>query len=396
MPLHPTESRALGAYRERFGGEPEVLASAPGRVNLIGEHTDYGGGFVLPCAVGRRVAVAAGRGLPDEPGVLFSSDFGEARPLQSEPGADGGSSWADYPRGVVWALGEAGYEAGGFRAAFAGDVPLGAGLSSSAAVEAATVLALDRLFRLDLDRREAALLCRRAENGYVGVQSGILDQFASLMCREGEALFVDCRTLEARPVPLDLDRANLSLLVCDTNAPRVLAETGYNDRREVSERAAKTLGLAELRDASPGDLERLGGEELRRARHVVTENARVLRAVEALEGGDFREFGGLMYASHASMRDDYEISTPSHDAFVELAREAGALGARLTGGGFGGCAISLVPSENVDGLKQATFSRFAKLALPRPDFYTFLPAAGARVVPGQPSGQAEANGGAGR
>lgn len=366
-----TSKRAVEAYRKVFGEEPEVLASAPGRVNLIGEHTDYNGGFVLPCAIDRRIAVAAGRGE----GGLYSADFGDSRLLSS--GKD--SSWADYPRGVAWALEEAGYETGPFRAAFAGDVPLGAGLSSSAAIEAATVLALDALLGLGLERREAALLCRRAENGFVGVMSGILDQYASLMCREGEALFVDCRSLEARSVPLDLGSSGLSLLVCDTNVRRGLGETAYNDRRKTCESAAKRIGVEELRDASPEDLCRLSGEELKRARHVVTENRRVLKAVEALEERRFENFGALMYESHASMRDDYEISTPAHDAFVELARESGAPGARLTGGGFGGCAISVLPSEKTEDLRRSVEGSFAGLDYKKPDFYEFSPAAGAKV-----------------
>ncbi|MGH3090582.1 MAG: galactokinase [Rubrobacteraceae bacterium] len=369
--MREVEEKAVRAYGEKFGEKPEIVASAPGRINLIGEHTDYNGGFVLPCAIDRRVAVAAGRDGEE----LYSADFKESRPLE---GRD--SSWADYPRGVVWALGEAGYEAGHFRAAFAGDVPLGAGLSSSAAIEAATILALDGLLGLDLDLKDAALLCRKAENGFVGVGSGILDQYASLMCERGAALFIDCRSLEARPVPLDLGKAGLSLLVCDTNIRRGLATTGYNDRRKTCESAAKSLGVEELRDAGPEDLDLLSGEELKRARHVVLENERVLEAVSALEAEDFAAFGGLMFDSHASMRDDYEISTAAHDAFVELAKDAGALGARLTGGGFGGCAISLVPVASVKTLVQAAGSSFAESGFERPDFYEFSPASGARVV----------------
>lgn len=364
------EKRAVEAYRDEFGEEPEVVASGPGRINLIGEHTDYNGGFVLPCAIGRRVAVAMGRG----DGGLFSADFEQSRPLSGKD-----SSWADYPRGVAWAMGEAGYEVEPFRAAFAGDVPLGAGLSSSAAIEAATILALDALFDLGLDLKEAALLCRRAENGFVGVMSGILDQYASLMCEKGAALFIDCRSLEARPVPLDLEGNGLTLLVCDTNIRRGLGETEYNDRRRTCESAAEKLGVKELRDAKPDDIARLSGEEVKRARHVVTENGRVLDAVESLEAGDFEKFGSLMYESHASMRDDYEISTPAHDAFVELAKDSGVFGARLTGGGFGGCAIAVVPSGRVEALRLATSSRFDGLGFSRPDFYGFPPADGARV-----------------
>jgi galactokinase len=370
--LREMEERAARAYRERFDDEPEVIASAPGRINLIGEHTDYNGGFVLPCAVGRRVAVAIGRG-GDE---LYSTNFDEARPMSSEKD----SSWADYPRGVAWAIGKAGHKVGDFRAVFAGDVPRGAGLASSAAIEAATALALDALFGLGVDRKELAVLCQRAENEFVGVATGIMDQYASLLCEEGAALLVDCRSLEAQSVPLDLEEAGLALLVCDTQVERGLVDTGYNDRRTTCERAAKTLGVEQLRDAREEDLERLSGEELKRARHIVSENARVLEAVGALRAGNFRELGRLMYASHASMRDDYEISTQELDAFVELAEEAGALGARLTGAGFGGCAIALVQNRETDALARDILRVFAERGFEEPAFYEFVPAAGAEVV----------------
>jgi galactokinase len=370
--LREIEQRAARAYRERFAEEPELLASAPGRINLIGEHTDYNGGFVLPCAVSRRVVVAVGRG-GDE---LYSTNFDEARPLAGEKD----SSWADYPRGVAWAIGEAGGEIERFRAVFSGDVPLGSGLSSSAAIEAATALALDALFGLGMDRKELAVLCQRAENEFVGVQSGIMDQYASLLCKEGAALLVDCRSLEAQNVPLDLNRANLALLVCDTRVERGLADTGYNDRRAACERAARALGVEQLRDAREEDLELLSGEELKRARHIVTENARVLEAVGALRAEDFRELGRLMYASHDSMRRDFEISTQELDAFVELARGAKALGARLTGAGFGGCAIALVRDGETEALTQEVQQMFAERGFEEPAFYEFVPAAGAEVV----------------
>jgi galactokinase len=370
--LREIEDQASRAYTERFGGEPEVVASAPGRINLIGEHTDYNGGFVLPCAVGRRVAVAAARD-GDE---LYSTNFDETRRLTD--GKD--SSWADYPRGVARAFAEAGYEVGDFRAAYAGDVPLGSGLSSSAAIEAATALALDALFEFGVDRKELAVLCQRAENEFVGVQSGIMDQYASLLCEAGAALLVDCRSLEAESVPLDLDAVNLSLLVCDTRVERGLADTGYNDRRAACERAAETLGVEQLRDATVEDLGRLSGEELKRARHIVTENARVLEAVEALRSGDFRELGRLMYASQASMRDDFEISTRELDAFVALAEAAGALGARLTGAGFGGCAIALVQKSESEALTRDVARAFSDRGFEEPVFYEFVAAAGAEIA----------------
>jgi galactokinase len=370
--LREIEEKAVQAYRTRFEENPELVASAPGRINLIGEHTDYNGGFVLPCAIGHRVAVAAAHGGVE----LYSSNFNETRTMSDEKD----SSWADYPRGVAWGFGEEGREVGGFRAAFAGDVPLGSGLSSSAAIEAATALALDALFGLGMGRKELAVLCQRAENEFVGVNSGIMDQYASLLCEEGAALLVDCRSLEAESVPLDLESAGLALLVCDTRVERGLADTGYNERRAACERAARTLGVEQLREAGVEDLDRLSGEDLKRARHIVTENARVLEAVEALRTEDFCELGRLMYRSHASMRDDFEISTRELDAFVELAETTGALGARLTGAGFGGCAIAVVRTEETEALARGARETFAGCDFEEPVFYEFVPAAGAEVA----------------
>jgi galactokinase len=369
--LRETEQKAAEAYTEMFGGSPDLVASAPGRINLIGEHTDYNGGFVLPCAIDRRIAVAAGKGE----GGLYSADFDESREAGEKDG-----SWADYPRGVAWAMAKDGNRVAPFEAAFAGDVPLGSGLSSSAAIEAATALALDDLFGLDIERKDLAVLCQRAENDYVGVASGIMDQYACLLCEAGAALLVDCRSLEAHSVPLDLAAAGLALVVCDTRVERGLADTGYNDRRATCERAARALGIVELRDATDEDLNRLSGEELKRARHVVSENARVLAAVEALKDNDFDEFGRLMYASHASLREDYEVSTPELDTFVETARKHGAKGARLTGAGFGGCAIALVPESRIDEVTEACRRAFAEHDLQEPAFYEFVPAAGAELA----------------
>ena len=369
--MRETEQRAARAYNEQFGNEPDLVASAPGRVNLIGEHTDYNGGFVLPCAIDRRIAVAVGTGG----GGLYSADFDETRQVGEKD-----DSWADYPRGVGWAMGEAGHEVGRFRAAFAGDVPLGSGLSSSAAIEAATALAIDALFGFGIERTDLAVLCQMVENDYLGVGTGIMDQYASLLCKAGVALLIDCRSLEAQSVPLDLTAASLILLVCDTRVERGLADTGYNDRRATCERAASTLGIEELRDATEGDLDLLSGAELKRARHIVSENARVLEAVEALENNDFDVFGRLMYASHASLRDDFEVSTPELDTFVKTAKAHGAIGARLTGAGFGGCAIALVPEAKTAAVTNAAKQAFAEHKFKDPAFYEFVPAAGAELA----------------
>ena len=370
--MRQIEQRAVRAYREQFLEEPALVASAPGRVNLIGEHTDYNGGFVLPCAIDRRVALAVGYGG----GQLYSADFHERCPLAGNRQG----SWVDYPRGIVWAMKERGFDVPLLRGAFAGDVPLGSGLSSSAAIEAATALALDALLHLGIAKKDLAVLCQRAENAFVGVNSGIMDQYASLLCQAGTALLIDCRSLEAEPVPLDLGRAGLILLVCDTQVSRELGATGYNARRQACERAAQTLGVRELRDADVQDLEKLSGEELKRARHVITENARVLEAVQALQRQDFGTFGRLMYASHRSLRDDYEVSTPELDAFVEIALQSSALGARLTGAGFGGCALALIKSEDAEALALSVQHYFEARGFKQPVFYPFQPEAGAEVA----------------
>jgi len=365
------EQRAILAYWEQFHEEPVLVASAPGRVNLIGEHTDYNDGFVLPCAIDRRIAVAVGHG----DGQLYSVNFQEMRPLLDR--REG--SWADYPNGVVWAMREQGYEVPLFRGAFVGDVPPGSGLSSSAAIEAATALALDTFFHLRLSRKSLTLLCQHAENAFVGVNSGIMDQYASLLCQAETALLIDCRSLEAELVPLHLAEAGLTLFICDTQVARELGATGYNARRQTCKRAADIIGLKSLRDAHIDDLEKLSGEELRRARHVVTENARVLKGADALRRRDFAAFGRLMIESHRSLRDDYEVSTPELDAFVDLVVKFGALGARLTGAGFGGCALALMKREDRETLTQIVLHHFAARGFKQPVFYAFQTTAGAEV-----------------
>ena len=366
------ERRAANAYTDVFGVGPELIGSAPGRVNLIGEHTDYNGGFVLPCAINFRVATAMGVGT----GELFSVDFDEARPS----GGCKEGSWADYPRGVAWALADAGHTVGRFQAAIAGDVPRASGLSSSAAIECAMAVALNDLFRFELEYTELARLCQRAENRFVGVNSGIMDQYASLLCQRDAALLIDCRSLEATQVPLRLEDAGLSLLVCDTKVERALGKTGYNDRRAACERAARELGVELLRDATREDLERLSGVDLKRARHVVSEDERVLKAAEALQDGDYEALGRLMYASHESLRADYEVSTPELDAFVAVSSQCQALGARLTGAGFGGCAIALIARGTVEELEEAVLRRFAEAGYGKPAFYEVQPSDGAEVT----------------
>ncbi len=369
------EERAAAAYRERFGSEPTVIASAPGRVNLIGEHTDYNGGFVLPCAIDRRVAVALAAAA-DGQSLLFSADLKESYPLS----AARAGRWTDYPSGVFSTLAAAGVALPPVYLAVAGDVPMGAGLSSSAAIEAATALALTTLAGRTIPRSELARLCQRAENTFVGVSSGIMDQYAALLCEAHHALLLDCRSLAAEAIPLDLDAAQLALVICDTQVRRALRSSAYNARQEACARAAQMLGKSLLREAEPADLARLSGEELKRARHVISEDARVLAAVAALRRRDFAAFGALLYASHQSLRDDFEVSIPALDTFVAVAQDVGAAGARLTGAGFGGCAIALIAASAVERLQEAVSAQFASQQFAAPTWYTVIPSAGAEVI----------------
>jgi galactokinase len=347
--LADQQRRVVEAFQERTGRDPDGVWAAPGRVNLIGEHTDYNDGFVLPAAIDRQVVAAAGR-RPGGRLRVWSLQTGPPAELElSGIGPGRVEGWAAYPAGVAWALGQAGVEVGGVDLVVDGDVPAGAGLSSSAALECATATALADLSGGGLDRVALAGVARRAENEVVGVPSGVMDQMVSMLGRAGHALFLDTRSLGTEQVPLPLEAAGLCLLVLDTRAGHRLVDGAYADRRAACEAAAAVLGVAALRDATLERVEaaagELGEERLRRARHVVTENARVLEAVELLRAGALDRLGPLLAASHASLRDDYEVSSPELDTAVEAAVAAGAIGARMTGAGFGGSAIALAGAE---------------------------------------------------
>ncbi|HWD44044.1 MAG TPA: galactokinase [Actinomycetota bacterium] len=375
-------ARVAAAFRERAGRDPDGVWAAPGRVNLIGEHTDYNDGFVLPAAIDRLVLAAAGR-----------RDDGRLRlwSLQSEPPADlelaevgpgKVDGWAAYPAGVAWALGQAGVEVGGADLLVDGDVPAGAGLSSSAALECATAIALADLEGAGLDRVALAGLARRAENEVVGVPSGAMDQMVSMLGRAGHALFLDTRSLETEQVPLPLEAAGLRLVVIDTRAGHRLVDGAYADRRAACEAAAATLGVPALRDATQERVEAaadaLGEEGLRRARHVVSENARVLEALRLLRAGELERLGPLLVASHASLRDDYEVSSPELDTAVEAAVDAGAVGARMTGAGFGGSALALARADLVGRIDERVRAAFAAAGFGPPAVAAVVPSDGAR------------------
>jgi galactokinase len=343
--------RPAALFSEVFGDATgAVVARAPGRVNLIGEHTDYNEGFVLPIIIDRHVEVIARR-RSDRQVRLFACDLDEKREVDLDQPIDStDSGWLPYVLGVVHELARREKIDRGLDLAFRSNVPIGAGLSSSAAIEVATALALDAAFNLWLDPVEMALLCQEVEHRYAGVRCGIMDQFASRLGRPDYALLIDCRSLEARHVPLPFDGHRV--VIIDSGVRRELADSRYNDRRAECEEAVAILGDAEpsitsLRDVSAKNLSDhqslLSPVQLSRARHVVSENERVLEACACLASGDLPTVGRMMNASHLSLRDDYEVSHPALDRLVEeAARIDGVLGARLTGAGFGGCAVNLV------------------------------------------------------
>jgi galactokinase len=356
--------------------------AAPGRVNLIGEHTDYNDGYVLPFALPLRTYASAS--TVDSPQWMVSSAsfdgvvaFG---PEQLKPG--GVDGWAAYVAGIVWALREAGYEPPGARIALRSEVPVGSGLSSSAALECAVLTALCDLGDLDLPVPDRPKLAQRAENRYVGVPSGIMDQSASTLCREGHALFLDCRSLATEHIPFDLAAAGLAVLVIDTRAPHRHTDGEYAVRRHTCEQAAAVLGVPALRDVTDlSVLEKLPDEVSRkRVRHVVTENQRVLDTVALLRAGRPAGIGPLLTASHASMRDDYEITVPEVDTAVEAALSAGAYGARMTGGGFGGCVLALIDVPAADAVTDAVTKAFADKGFTPPATFVAVPSGGATRV----------------
>jgi galactokinase len=369
-----------GWFAECYGTQPEGAWHAPGRVNLIGEHTDYNEGFVLPFALPRGVCAAASR-RDDEVIELRSRQARgspAALPLAAlAPGAVTG--WAAYPAGVAWALREAGHPVGGASLAIDADLDAGAGLSSSAALECATALALTDLYQLSVPLPELAALARRAENDFAGIPTGIMDQSASLLCQAGHALLLDCRTGETSLVPLALREAGLVLVVIDTGVRRELSDGRYAERRRACEEAARVLGVPSLRclTKSPA-VGQLDPVLERRVRHVVTENARVLQTVELLCAGDPARCGPVLTASHASLRDDFEVSWPQADTAVEAALAGGALGARMTGGGFGGSVIALAAAARIGSIRAAITAAYASRGWQPPLFTEALPSPGAR------------------
>jgi galactokinase len=377
-----TIERVKRAFAERFGGAPDLIAQAPGRVNLIGEHTDYNDGFVLPLAIDRGTVVAAR--LKGDDIRVYAADFDQedrftfAERLDALPG-----DWRNYVRGVIALLTEQEIAPQGMELAIAGDVPQGAGLSSSASLEVAVGLAVSALAGAEMDRTQLAQLAQRAENEFAGCACGIMDQLVSARAKAEHALLIDCRSLECRPVPLPESAA---VLIVHSGVERGLVDSAYNERRQQCEAAARHFGVQALRDAEHAHVEGSGALDelvLRRARHVVTENARTVEAADVLAGDDMARLGRLMAESHDSMRDDFEITTPEIDRLVALLqREIGdAGGARMTGGGFGGCVIALLPGDRVEAVVAAVRAEYRPPNGKPPLIHVCRPASGAGLLP---------------
>ena len=365
-------------FQTLFGHLPEVISEAPGRVNLIGEHIDYSEGFVLPFAIANRTHAAISR---SSDGLVRISSHQRRNNIFSiaisdvKPGSKG--DWEKYVLGVIWSLGIT----EGLNILVDGNVPAGAGLSSSAALECAVAVGLNTLLNLGLNDKELARATQKAENDYVGMPCGIMDQSVSIMGKAGSALLLDCRDLSTESIPFSVVDAGLELLIIDTQAHHALVDGGYAERRAACESAAAKLGVKSMRELTMDQLEankdKLSEIEFIRARHAVSEIARVLSAVDALKRGDFNEVGTLINQSHISLRDDYAVSCPELDAAVDAAISAGALGSRMVGGGFGGSAIALLRVEDVNKARTAISKSFEERGFKKPRFFTSLPSAGA-------------------
>jgi len=341
--------KVIGEFERLFSESPTWITKSPGRVNLIGEHTDYNDGFVLPMAINYSSWIAL-RSRNDSRIVVTALDFDESLEFDLNSISKGENDWREYIKGVAWALQQDGHQLTGWEGVLSGNVPIGAGLSSSAALELALARAFSLVSGFEWDPARMALTCQKAENLWVGVSSGIMDQMISASGKKDFALLIDCRSLETKHIPLP---QNTQIVILDTNTRRGLVDSAYNERREQCEEVARHFKVKALRDINLEQLEteksRLDKLLYHRARHIVSENQRVLQAVDALSTGDAKNFGILMNASHISMRDDFEISRKEMDQMVEIAQgQPGCYGARMTGGGFGGCAVALVKNEKVD------------------------------------------------
>jgi galactokinase len=362
------------------------VVAAPGRVNLIGEHTDYNDGYVLPMAIERHIVIAA-ESNTDRQVTLHSETTGETASFGLHPKVDRGDpGWSNYVRGVIAGFQKLKKKVPGFDAVIESTLPYGGGLASSAALEVATATLLEAITSQTLDPIEKALLCQRAEHDFAGVPCGIMDQFTSILAQENHALLLDCRSRTTTPVPMT-DPA-VTVLIINTNIRHKLVEGEYAARRAQCEAAARALKVASLRDATPEALNKAQKQMepmvFRRARHVITENERTLQMAKAIQASDWPAVGQLMYASHASLRNHYEVSCPELDTVVEIAKAmgdaAGVIGCRMTGGGFGGCAVSLVKSDEVQRITRRLDEDYEKKTGRQTTIFSSRPAAGARIL----------------
>lgn len=374
-------ARVTATFALQFNAQADLVARAPGRVNLIGEHTDYNDGFVLPCAIGPATMVAASKRSDHEIRIV-AADFGNAKnsfDLSAIAKSDLG--WADYVRGMVDALQKAGYELTGANLAIAGNLPRGAGLSSSASLEVAVGQAMLALAATEIDRTRLAQIAQSAECEFVGTKCGIMDQLISAQGKAGHALLIDCRSLELTDTPIPDD---VAIMIVHSGVTRGLVEGHYNERRRQCEAAAQAMNVTALRDADINLLQtaKLDAVTLRRARHVITENQRTLDAAAALKKSDLKTFGRLMGESHASMRDDFEITVPAIDRLVEILQRAIGEegGARMTGGGFGGACVTVLPADRVAEVQAAVEASYTRPDGERPLIMVERPGAGAGLI----------------
>lgn len=370
---------AQSGFKKIFGYEASGVWSAPGRANLIGEHTDYNNGFVFPFGIDRRTYVAlsprqdmlcrVASGLSEE---IYEYELSQTMPTQLD--------WALYPLGVAWTMQEKAKF--GFDAYFVSEVPIGAGLSSSAAIECSIGIALNEIWEAGYSKQQIALLGQKAENEVVGAPTGIMDQTASMLAKSDAAVLIDCKTLETKLVPLGLSSQGLVVAVIDTRVSHRHSDGGYRSRREACEKGAKIMGVESLRELTVSDLDaakqKMDDVTFRRCRHVITENQRVLEAVNALRAGEMDQLGQLLLQSHASMRDDFEISIDELDTAVEVAMRVGAVGSRMTGGGFGGAAIAIIDQSKLEMLSAECKREFLANGFAEPNVFAVTPSDGAR------------------
>jgi galactokinase len=373
------KEQVVTSFDKTFGQQPDGVWSAPGRANLIGEHTDYNLGFVLPFGINFRTYVALAKRTDRKCRVASSIDSKIYEfDLDGEMPKD--LDWALYPLGVAWVMREKADF--GFDAFFDSDVPIGAGLSSSAAIECSIALALSEIWNTNHTKQELALIGQRAENQVVGAPTGMMDQTASMLAQSDGAVLLDCKKLETKVIDLGLTKNHLVIAVIDTKVAHRHSDGGYRSRRDSCELGAKILGVKSLRELSLSDLPRAQSQlddlTYRRVKHIITENQRVLDSVSALREGNLAPLGRLLLESHASMRDDFEISVPELDLAVETAMTVGAIGSRMTGGGFGGAAIALISESKLGELEIACKKAFAANDYAEPNIFAVVPSEGAR------------------